>query len=264
MGYLRLRQICLVAADLATIEKQIADVLGLEICFRDPGVGKYGLHNALFAMSGTFLEVVSPTQPGTAAGRYIERRKGDGGYMYIVDCDDLEHRREHFLAHGVRLVEDLKSGDASLTGEGLHLHPRDTGGCLLSVDRHSPDGESMAGSYKWAGADWISHDRSHTVRAISGARMQCEDPAAVAARWSQLLERPIERNDANTWTMELDNARARFGPIEDDRGEGLASVRLSCRDAKTILTNAERHGVPIGEAHGEPYVRLCGVRFVLA
>jgi len=264
MGYLRLRQICLVAADLATVEQQIAGVLGLEICFRDPGVGKYGLHNALFAMSGTFLEVVSPTQPDTAAGRYIERRKGDGGYMYIVDCDDLERRRDHIKAQGVRLVEDLKSGDASLTGEALHLHPRDTGGCLLSVDRHSPDGESMAGSYKWAGPDWIAYDRSRTVRAISGARMQCEDPAAVAARWSQLLERPVERNGANTWTMELDNARARFGPIEDDRGEGLASVRLSCRDAKTILANAERYGAAVGEAHGEPYVHLCGVRFVLA
>ena len=71
-------------------------------------------------------------------------------------------------ALGVRLVEDLKSTEGTLTGEALHLHPRDTGGCLLSVDRHSPDGESMAGSYKWAGEDWISHDRSKTVRAISG------------------------------------------------------------------------------------------------
>jgi hypothetical protein len=82
MSYLRLRQIALVAKDLATTEKQIQDVLGLEICYRDPGVGKYGLHNALFAMGGTFLEIVSPTQPNTAGGRYIERRKGDGGYMY--------------------------------------------------------------------------------------------------------------------------------------------------------------------------------------
>ena len=64
MGYLRLRQIALVARDLAAVEKQIADVLGLEICHRDPGVGKYGLHNALFPMSGTFLEVVSPLAVG--------------------------------------------------------------------------------------------------------------------------------------------------------------------------------------------------------
>ena len=74
MGYLRLRQICLVASDLDTTEKQIADVLGLEICYRDTGVAKYGLRNALFAAGGTFLEIVSPTQPGTA--RSEERRVG--------------------------------------------------------------------------------------------------------------------------------------------------------------------------------------------
>ena len=193
MGYLRLRQIALVASDLATTEKQIADVLGLEICFRDTGVAKYGLHNALFAMGGTFLEIVSPMQPNTAAGRYIERRKGDGGYMYIVDCDDLEHRREHFIKHGVRLVEDLKSGDGALTGEALHLHPRDTGGCLLSVDRHSPDGENMSGSYKWAGPEWQGHDRSETISTIIGAGIQSADPEALAARWSELLERPVGR-----------------------------------------------------------------------
>jgi hypothetical protein len=262
MDYLRLRQICLVASDLATVERQIADVLGLEICFRDPGVGKYGLHNALFAMSGTFLEVVSPTREGTAAGRYIERRKGDGGYMYIVDCDDLERRRDHILAKGVRLVEDLKSTEHGLTGEALHLHPRDTGGCLLSVDRHSPDGESMAGSYKWAGADWISHDRSHTVRAIAGARMQCDDPSITAARWSELLERPVVRA-GGAWTIELDNAFARFTGLEDDRGEGLSAVRLACRDVGAILANAERAKVKIGEGSTGPFVELCGTEFVL-
>lgn len=262
MGYLRLRQIALVATDLHTVEKQIVDVLGLEICYRDPGVGKYGLHNALFAMSGTFLEVVSPTQPNTAGGRYLERRKGDGGYMYIVDCDDLEPRREHFKAMGVRLVQDLKSGDDVSTSEALHLHPKDTGGCLLSVDRHS-GGDDVMGGYHWAGPAWQAKDRSRTVKAISGARMQCDDPAATADRWSKLLQRPATR-DGNVWTIELDNARARFSELEDDRGEGLSAVRLACRDAKAILAAADKAGVRIGEVPTGPFVELCGTRFVLA
>ena len=263
MGYLRLRQIALVAKDLAAVEKQIADVLGLEICHRDPGVGKYGLHNALFAMSGTFLEVVSPLRDGTAGGRYLERRKGDGGYMYIVDCDDLERRREHYKAMGVRLVQDIKSGDEVSTSEALHLHPKDTGATLLSVDRHS-GGTDLMGGYHWAGPRWQEQDRSKTVKAITGARMQCDDPAATAALWSRLLERPAERSDGGVWTIELDNARARFSPLEDDRGEGLSAVRLACRDAKAILANAEKAGVKIGEVPSGPYVELCGTRFVLA
>jgi len=79
-----------------------------------------------------------------------------------------------------------------------------------------------------------------------------------------LLERPAERSDAGVWTIELDNARARFSGLEDDRGEGLSAVRLACRDAKAILANADKAGVRIGEVPTGPFVELCGTRFVLA
>ncbi len=260
--YLRLRQICLVARDLAPTEKSIVDVLGLEICYRDPGVGKYGLHNALFAAGGTFLEVVSPTQEGTAAGRYLDRRKGDGGYMFIVDCDNLEHRRKHFEKVGLRMVEDLKSADGDLVGEGIHLHPRDTGGCLLSVDRHS-GGDDMLGGYKWAGRDWRKYDRSKTMTSIIGAGMQSADPEATAKRWSEILERPYgsapQKADGDHWQIDLDKGFARFGPLRDDRGEGLRSVHYACKDKAAVLAAAKTAGV----ASGETYVDLVGVRFVL-
>lgn len=258
MGYLRLRQICLVAGDLAAAEQQIVDVLGVEICFRDPGVGKYGLHNALFAMGGTFLEVVSPTRADTAAGRYLERRKGDGGYMYIIDCDNLEARRDHFKAEGVRLVEDLKSTEWGVTGEALHLHPRDTGGCLLSVDRHSP-GEAMDGSYKWAGPAWQAHDRSQTVAQIIGASIQSPDPSGLATRWSHLLQRPLRKGDSGL-DIHLDQGFVHFGPLRDERGEGLRAVHLKTKDRARILASADRLGLP----RGEDYVDMVGVRIVLA
>lgn len=258
-GYLRLRQICLVAKKLEPVESQLASVLGLEVCFRDPGVGKYGLHNALFAMGGTFLEVVSPTQDGTAAGRYIDRRKGNGGYMFIVDCDNLEARREHYLKMGVRIVEDLKSGDETLMSEAIHLHPRDTGGCLLSVDRHS-GGADMHGGYKWAGPDWQRHDRSATVSSIVGAELQSDDPASLARRWADLLGRPILEMDDGGWELRLDHGFARFVPTRNDRGEGMVAVHLACKDAGAIGQAAKEAGVKAGERH----VDIGGVRFVLA
>ncbi len=260
--YLRLRQIALVAKDLEARRQDIENVLGLEVCYRDAGVEKYGLKNVLFAMGGTFLEIVSPFQPNTAGGRYLDRRKGDGGYMYIVDCDDLEARREHFKKMDVRIVQDLKSGDSVSTSEAIHLHPKDTGGCLLSVDRHS-GGADVMGGYHWAGPSWQEKDRSKTVRAITGARMQCEDPHATAKRWSELLERPVTRED-DVWTINLDNARARFVPLADDRGEGLTAVRLSCKDKGAILAAAKRASAKMGEVPTGPWVELVGVRFVLA
>src|SRR5881394_3634192 len=128
LAYLRLRQIALVARALEPVERPLTSVLATEVCYRDPGVGKYGLHNALWALGGTFLEVVAPIGDGTAAGRYLDRRGGDGGYMYIVDCEDLDARREQLAALGVRVVEDVHAGDAALWSEAIHVHPKDTGG----------------------------------------------------------------------------------------------------------------------------------------
>lgn len=252
MSYLRLRQICLVASDLAKVEGDLQKVLGADICYRDKGVEKYGLHNALFALGGTFLEVVSPLKEGTTAGRYIERRKGDGGYMYITDCDNLEDRRDYYADVDVRLVEDLKVTDDWATSEALHLHPKDTGGCLLSVDRHS-GGEDMMGEYHWAGPSWQSKARNDCR--LAGADMQCEDPYAVATRWGELLMRPVINMGQGTYQIHLDNAFARFVPFNDDRGEGLCALRLDCTDPSVPIKAAKEIGLP----HTNDSIEICGV-----
>ena len=41
----------------------------VEVAFRDPGVAAFGLQNAVMPIGRTFLEVVSPVQEGTTAGR---------------------------------------------------------------------------------------------------------------------------------------------------------------------------------------------------
>jgi hypothetical protein len=253
--FLRLRQIALVARALAPVEAALTAILATPVCFRDPGVGKYGLHNALWALGGTFLEVVAPIQAGTTAGRYLDRRAGDGGYMFIVDCDDLAPRRAHLAALGVRLVEDLHAGDAALWSEALHLHPRDTGGCLLSLDRHA-GGEDMMAGYLWAGAHWQARARTDAV--ITGAVIQCVDPAATAARWAHLLDRAVSAN-LDGFELRLDNARARFVPLADDRGEGLSHVILACADPAATLAAARAIGVPVGA----DWIDVAGVRFVL-
>ena len=97
---MRLRQVALVAHDLAAAEAAVVDALGVELCFRDPSVATFGLHNALFPIGDKLLEVVSPTEGGTTAGRLLEKRGGDGGYMVLVQTADVEaHRRYHTLAH---------------------------------------------------------------------------------------------------------------------------------------------------------------------
>jgi hypothetical protein len=106
--YLRLRQICLAAPHLEASSALIRALLGVEECHRDPSVAKYGLENALFPIGpDCFLEVVSPTGPGTAAGRFLEQTQGRGGYMLIFDCDDPKARAERAQRLGVRLANHI-------------------------------------------------------------------------------------------------------------------------------------------------------------
>src|SRR5262245_40187268 len=124
----RLRQAVLAASELEPVADELRSALGLGEPFRDPGVGTFGLVNTVFAISDCFIEVISPSQPGTAAGRWLERHEGDGGYMVIFDLEDLDGARARAEAMGVRTVWRLDLADIS----GTHLHPADTRGAIVS------------------------------------------------------------------------------------------------------------------------------------
>ena len=80
---MRLRQIALVARELEPVVDDLCAVLGLEVCYRDPGVAEFGLHNALMPIGTSFLEVVSPDArghhrgPAARAARRRRRLHGD-------------------------------------------------------------------------------------------------------------------------------------------------------------------------------------------
>src|SRR5689334_1060438 len=122
--FLRLRQIALVANKLQPVLDDLTGVLGIEVCYRDPGVKTFGLENALMPIGNTLLEVVAPIQEDTAGGRYLERRGGDGGYMVITQTDDHPPRRAHVDELGIRIVGQF----ANKEFRNMQLHPKDTGG----------------------------------------------------------------------------------------------------------------------------------------
>src|SRR5271167_4426755 len=111
----RLRQAVLVAAELAPVASALRAALELGEPFRDPGVGEFGLSNAVFAVGDCFLEVVAPTRVDTAAGRHLARVGSGGGYMVIFDIEDLEGARERAAALGVRVVWQIDLPDISGT-----------------------------------------------------------------------------------------------------------------------------------------------------
>ena len=248
--WLRLRQIALVARQLAPVVDDLSAVFGIEVAYRDPGVAAFGLENAVFPIGSQFLEVVAPVREGTAGGRYLERRGGDGGYMVILQCDEHAPRKRRVAELGIRKAFAQDEPEYRL----MQLHPRDTGGSFLEIDEQI-GGEDPNGPWQPAGRDWRAAVRTDVVRAIAAAEIQADEPSALAGRWGEILEIPVERNGAAS--LRLDNATIRFVAATDGRGEGLGGVDLVVADRARLLAAAERRGCRSGDGH----VLLCGTRF---
>jgi Glyoxalase-like domain len=249
--WLRLRQIALIANKLAPIVDDMHEVLGLEVGFRDPGVKTFGLENAIFPVGNQFIEVVAPIQENTAGGRYLERRKGDGGYMVILQCDEHAPRKRRVAQLGIRKALEHDEADYKI----MQLHPRDTGGSFLEIDEQ---GGWTPTEDPWnpAGKNWKPAVRTDVVRAIAAAEIQSPDPAKLAARWGEILELPVQPDAAGNPTLTLQNATIRFVKDADGRGEGLGGIDLVATDRARALAAAQRHG-RIGAADS---IAICGMR----
>ncbi len=246
---MRLRQVALVARDLEPVVADVCAVFGVEVAFRDPGVAVFGLHNALMPFGDTFLEVVSPVQANTTAGRLLERRGGDGGYMVIIQTDDLDADRERLGRLGVRIVWGIDLEDART----VHLHPRDVGGAIVSLDSMVPPA-----SWRWAGPSWQQSVRTDVVTAIAGVEIQGAEPLRLAQRWSEVLGRPVVR-DASEIRIALDQGTIRFVTDRDGRGEGVGGIDVAVRNRAAMLKVAGERGLlrPDGE------LVICGTRIAL-
>ncbi len=218
---MRLRQIALVAEDLRPVETEICDSLGLEVCFRDPGIADFGLRHGLYAIGDKILEVVVPKEPETTAGRYLERRGGNGGYMVLLQVDDLATTEAALDEEGMRIVYRAEGPGIS----GLHVHPKDVGGAILSLDQATPPE-----SWGWAGADWTYHVCNDVVTDLVAAEIQGPDPADLAARWANVTNSAADI-EGDAWVIELDGGTSlRFVADTDGRGEGLSAVDVVAAD----------------------------------
>lgn len=231
---LRLRQVVWLASDLDAAEGTVSGLLGLKIAYRDPGVAAFGLANVVMPCGDQFVEIVSPTEEGTAAGRLLKKRFGDGGYMIILQTDDLEWVRARADELDMRIVHEaegqLEGGPAIV---GLHIHPSDVGGSLLSIDACEEPGE-----WPWAGPEWREAVDMSVVDAIVGIELQAADPDDVAQRWSALLDRPVDDG-----LLKLDDADLRFVRANDGRGDGLRALDFRSRDRSRVGEQLIIHGV---------------------
>lgn len=239
---MRLRQVALVARELEPVVEELRAVLGVPPGFHDPGVGEFGLRNEVLAVGDTFLEVVSPVRDDTAGGRFLERRGGDGGYMVLLQTPDLARDRKRLEELGVRVVFDIDLPDIS----SVHLHPRDVGGAILSLDEPRP-----ASAWRWGGPGWEDAARRGPEAAICGAEIEARDPEAMARRWGEVLDLPVGRDPAGGFAIDLEGGGLRFVREHTGRGDGLSGFSVRLSDPAPAVEVARSRGLldGAGRAH---------------
>jgi hypothetical protein len=171
----RLRQAVVAATELEPVADQLTRALGLGEPYNDPGVSYFGLRNAVFAIGDQFLEVVSPAQDDTAAGRLIARRGGDCGYMLMFQVPDVQAARKRAEARNVRVVFEVELDDIS----EVHLHPADMDGAIVALSAPRPQA-----SWRWGGDGWATRSAPGE---ITGVTVAVNDPDATEARWRDVI-----------------------------------------------------------------------------
>lgn len=254
--WLRLRQVALIANDADAIAKQLGDVFGLEVAFIDEHLpGAFGLQNRLLPVGTQFIEVCAPVRENTAGGRYLNRRRGDGGYMVICQCDEHAPRKARVKQLGIRVVAERDADTSSL----MQLHPQDTGGSFLEIDWHAgPDDDPPLWTHAIRG-DWWTKAHTNRVRAIAGVELQDNDPAALARRWSDIVEIPVTVNKAGNPVLEFQNSVVRFVKCADGRPPGLGGIDLAATDANAVREAAQASGL----LSDDGAIAICGMRFRL-
>ena len=240
-----IRQIVMVSSLRDPIVSDLSQLFGLEVAFNDPGVGHFGLENAVMPLGTDFLEVVSPIEENTTAGRYLQKRGGDGGYMVIIQVDDFDKTKSLVHDNEIEIVWDTDLPEA----KAIHLHPKQMGGAIVSLDWMNPKE-----SWKWAGPEWNKYI-TDDIKGIDGVEIQANNPEEMFNRWKDILDASnINESEKkiyldNTWISFID---------EDDRGSGISAFSLITDNKELLINKAKEFGFL-----QEDNIVIGGVKFYL-
>jgi Glyoxalase-like domain len=242
---MRLRQIVFAAQSLSGGRAALAQLLSLRAPYRDPGVAEFGIDNAVFNFGDQFIEVIAPTLPDTACGRHLARH-GDSGYMLILQTDNFAREQAHWTALGVRTIWTTARTEIT----AAHLHPKDVGGAIVSVDEPRP-----AESWLWGGRDWRVLPGLAGRQRVRGFTLRAADPEALARRWALVLRLPEPTPTADGWRLRLDDATIDLVHGAPGR-DGIAGFRLAVAEPEAVLSAARAAGLP----HSAQHVDVLGTR----
>ena len=178
-----IRQLVIATSDLDATVGSLQAEYGFAVSHRaedEAGYADFGIRGAMLPVGHQFIEVVAPVGPGTAVGRHLHRLGGDGGYMVIVQVPDAGEARSRLERLGVRVIWSGGAADPGI--DATHVHPRDTGGALLSLVQATPPS-----SWSQGGREWESMVRTEVASGLAGATIACREPERVRHAWAEAL-----------------------------------------------------------------------------
>ena len=243
---MRIRQVALASSDLMMADETLCRLLGCAEGYIDREIIYFGLQNRLYTVGDSFLEVVSPAQPGAAAGRFLERRGTDGGYMVIVQVEDLEREKKRLEHTGIRTVFSDDRGVA----KAIHLHPKDVPGAIPSLDEMTPPE-----SWLWAGDGWEARAARH-VSDIKAVEIASDSPRETGNCWAKAYGKALQQ-DGKHWCLSLGNTEIRFVLDSKSNEPALRAIDFDTLDFRAICAVADE----LGLSRRDRVVSVCGVDF---
>lgn len=237
MALPRLRQVVLAVGDLPSRRAEIETALGVRDPYVDPAVAHFGLRNAVYEFGDCFIELISPTTDGTAAGRWLDRTGGDGGYMAMFEVADEGLARDRIAESGVRVVHDSTHPDIV----DIHLHPKDVGGAIVALDVARPPG-----SWRWGGPAWHGRTGGTSDSYVRGLTIRVPRPQEVAARWARLLGCRASDNTVHLTESGQQLTFLESGPLAAAITE-VALQQPGREGTRTVAGVRFRHGCTGGE-----------------
>ena len=195
------------------------------------------------------LELLEPTSPEGAVGRFIERR-GEGAHHVCFAVDDIEAARHHVLSKGGQLIgTEARPG---LTGIVDFVHPRSTGGVLVELAKITLRTPAFVDS------DLQFH---HVT-------LRTQDADASADLWMRLFDIPLKRKGVSegfqmkTSWLDAGDAEVEFaqqlnetGPVAramKQMGEGFHALVLESSDPAGLAEHVQQQGLRVITDESEP------------
>lgn len=244
--FLGLDHVGVAVKDIEAAAAKLEKAFGLKVAAREE-IKDQQVIAAMVPTSVGRFELMQPTNPESAVGRFIARR-GEGIQHVCYAVQDVREASAALKARGAELVYGAPRHGFS--GEVEFVHPKSASGVLVEIAQIM-----------------LFTPSTHDLR-FHGVTLAYKDKDAAAAVWQKHFEMAMKRTRpasgfgiATTW-LDAGNTEVEFAqPAREDvpmahavqkRGEGIYAVRLEASDPEAVAERARAAGVRVVADTSEP------------